>query len=125
MKWAMWQNVGVDRIGCAWLIRKFIDPKAKFLFIPQGTTAVPEGAEPFDIPGVPKFGGNFPVATKQRQNQAIALQLNTKIIFPNSSTEIPVSHVLLSYWMQDARFVVPQSPPSTQYEYKNKCPKFY
>jgi hypothetical protein len=52
MKWATWQNVGVDRIGCAWLIRKFIDPKAKFHFIPQGTTAVPKGAEPFDIPGV-------------------------------------------------------------------------
>jgi hypothetical protein len=52
MKWATWQNVGVDRIGCAWLIRKFIDPKAKILFIPQGTAVVPEGAEPFDIPGV-------------------------------------------------------------------------
>lgn len=75
---------------------------------------------PFDIPGVPKFGGNFPVATKKRQNQAITLQLNTRIRFPNSSTEIPVSHVLLSYWMQDARFVVPNSPPSTQYQYKNE-----
>jgi hypothetical protein len=52
IKWATWQNVGVDRIGCAWLIRKFIDPKAKFLFLPEGTTAAPESAEPFDIPGV-------------------------------------------------------------------------
>jgi hypothetical protein len=52
MKWVTWQNVGVDRIGCAWLIRKFIDPQAKFLFIPAGTSAIPQGAEPFDIPGV-------------------------------------------------------------------------
>jgi len=52
MKWVTWEKVGVDRIGCAWLIRKHIDAKAKFLFIPVGTTAVPEGAEPFDIPGV-------------------------------------------------------------------------
>jgi hypothetical protein len=52
MKWVTWENVGIDRIGCAWLIRKHIDPKAKFLFIPVGTVAVPEGAEPFDIPGV-------------------------------------------------------------------------
>jgi hypothetical protein len=52
MKWVTWENVGVDRIGCAWLIRKQIDPKAKFLFIPKGTTSIPEGAEPFDIPNV-------------------------------------------------------------------------
>jgi len=52
MKWVTWENVGVDRIGCAWLIRKHIDPKAKFLFVPRGTASLPAGAEPFDIPGV-------------------------------------------------------------------------
>jgi hypothetical protein len=29
MKWLTWENVGVDRIGCAWLIRRSIDPKAE------------------------------------------------------------------------------------------------
>jgi len=29
MKWITWENVGVDRIACAWLIKKFIDPKAE------------------------------------------------------------------------------------------------
>ena len=52
MKWATWQNVGVDRIGSAWLIRRFIDAKAEFVFIPQETTDVPKGARPFDLPGV-------------------------------------------------------------------------
>ncbi len=52
MKWVTWEKVGVDRIGCAWLIRKHIDAKAKFQFIPVGTTTIPEGAEPFDIPNV-------------------------------------------------------------------------
>jgi hypothetical protein len=52
MKWVTWQNVGVDRIGCAWLIRKKVDPKADFLFIAPGTMTIPKGAEPFDIPGV-------------------------------------------------------------------------
>lgn len=52
MKWVTWQNVGVDRMACAWLIRKHIDPAAEFAFIPEGHTAVPDGAEPFDIPGV-------------------------------------------------------------------------
>jgi hypothetical protein len=46
-----WEHVGVDRMGCAWLIRRFIDPEAEFLFVPAGADALPEGAEPFDIPG--------------------------------------------------------------------------
>jgi hypothetical protein len=51
MKWLTWENVGVDRMACAWLILRFIDPQAEFLFIPAGA-ALPEGCEPFDIPGV-------------------------------------------------------------------------
>jgi hypothetical protein len=50
MKWITWENVGVDRIGCAWLIRRFIDKKAEFNFIPEGAKP-PTGGEPFDIPG--------------------------------------------------------------------------
>jgi hypothetical protein len=52
MKWVTWENVGVDRMGCAWLIRKHIDPDARFLFVPRGSQDLPKGAEPFDIPGV-------------------------------------------------------------------------
>ena len=52
MKWVTWENVGVDRIGCAWLIRRFIDAEADFLFIPPSRESLPANAEPFDIPGV-------------------------------------------------------------------------
>ena len=52
MKWVTWENVGVDRMACAWLITKWIDSEAEFSFIPIGKTPLPEGAEPFDIPGV-------------------------------------------------------------------------
>jgi hypothetical protein len=52
MKWVTWENVGVDRMASAWLIRKTIDPQAEFVFIPAGYKPLPEGAEPFDIPGV-------------------------------------------------------------------------
>ena len=31
MKWVTWENVGIDRMGCAWLIRRCIDPQAEFL----------------------------------------------------------------------------------------------
>jgi len=51
MKWVTWENVAVDRMACAWLIRRFIDPQAEFIFIPAGQKPLPDGAEPFDIPG--------------------------------------------------------------------------
>lgn len=51
MKWVTWENVGVDRMACAWLIRRSIDPQAEFLFVPSGEKSLPKGAEPFDIPG--------------------------------------------------------------------------
>lgn len=51
MKWVTWEQVGVDRMACAWLIKKYLDPEAAFLFVPVGTKPLPEGAEPFDIPG--------------------------------------------------------------------------
>jgi len=51
MKWVTWENVAVDRMACAWLIKRFIDPQAEFVFIPVGQKPYPEDAEPFDIPG--------------------------------------------------------------------------
>jgi hypothetical protein len=51
MRWVTWENVGVDRIGCAWLIRRFIDPEAEFVFVPTVQLGLPDGGEPFDIPG--------------------------------------------------------------------------
>ncbi|HLQ26473.1 MAG TPA: chromate resistance protein ChrB domain-containing protein [Acidiferrobacterales bacterium] len=52
MKWVTRANVGIDRMGCAWLIRKFIDSKAEFVFVPNNDSPLPKGAEPYDIPGV-------------------------------------------------------------------------
>lgn len=51
MKWVTWENVGVDRIGCAWLILRDIDPKAQILFVARGAP-LPSDAEPFDVPEV-------------------------------------------------------------------------
>lgn len=52
MRWLTWENVGIDRMGCVWLIQRFIDPQAEFRFVPSGQMPLPEGYEPFDIPGV-------------------------------------------------------------------------
>src|SRR3989442_16004986 len=51
MKWVTWEQVGLDRMACAWLITKYLDQEAEFLFVPAGQKPLPEGAEPFDIPG--------------------------------------------------------------------------
>jgi hypothetical protein len=52
MKWLTWENVGVDRMACAWVIRRFIDENAEFEFIPEGSSAPDTNAEAFDIPGM-------------------------------------------------------------------------
>jgi hypothetical protein len=51
MKWVTWENIGVDRMACIWLIWRWIDPEAEFLFIPVGEKPFHKDAEPFDIPG--------------------------------------------------------------------------
>jgi hypothetical protein len=51
MKWVTWENVGIDRIGCAWLILREIDPQAEFVFIKR-EDELPADAEPFDVPEV-------------------------------------------------------------------------
>ena len=51
MKWVTWKDIGVDRMACIWLIRRWIDPAAEFTFIPAGDKPLPVQGEPFDIPG--------------------------------------------------------------------------
>ncbi len=55
MKWVTRERVKVDRVACPWLIRKFVDKEAEFLFVPGDQVqevAQREGATPFDASGV-------------------------------------------------------------------------
>jgi len=57
MKWVTRSNVRVDRVACPWLIRRFVDPAAEFLFVPEGKlleTAREERATPFDASRIPE-----------------------------------------------------------------------
>lgn len=57
MKWITRSNVKVDRVACPWLIQRFIDPGAEFLFVPEDQlieTARREGAVPFDATRFPE-----------------------------------------------------------------------
>ncbi|MDQ2935023.1 MAG: chromate resistance protein [Chloroflexota bacterium] len=54
MKWVTREHVKIARVACAWLIRKYIDPDAEFLFVPAAeidAAAERGGATPFDTEG--------------------------------------------------------------------------
>ncbi|HEX6542655.1 MAG TPA: chromate resistance protein ChrB domain-containing protein [Ktedonobacterales bacterium] len=55
MKWITREKVKVDRVACPWLIQRFVDPQAEFLFVPADqvmAVAEREGATPYDTKGV-------------------------------------------------------------------------
>ena len=55
MKWITRKNIKVDRVACPWLIKRFIDPQAEFLFVEEKDLlekAKQEGAIPFDAPRI-------------------------------------------------------------------------
>jgi rhodanese-related sulfurtransferase len=57
-KWITRERPKVDRIACPWLIRRFIDPEAAFLYVPTERVfaiAKETGAVPYDIPGAEPF----------------------------------------------------------------------
>jgi hypothetical protein len=54
MKWITREHVKVDRVACPWLITRFIDPQAEFIFVPADRVPAEAerlGATPFDTPG--------------------------------------------------------------------------
>src|SRR5262249_23399767 len=55
MKQITREHVKVDRVGCPWLIKRFVDPQAEFLYVPADQVmaiAAREGATPYDVKGV-------------------------------------------------------------------------
>jgi hypothetical protein len=52
MKWITREKVKVDRVACPWLIKKFIDSQAEFVFLPHDTDwkSIREGTV-YDVPG--------------------------------------------------------------------------
>jgi hypothetical protein len=52
MRWITRERVKVDRVACPWLIRKFVDPEAEFVFLPHSTdwSQIRDGIV-YDVPG--------------------------------------------------------------------------
>src|SRR6266567_107728 len=58
MKWITRERPKIDRIACPWLIRRFIDAGAEFVYVPTDQVfamAKETGATPYDIPGAEPF----------------------------------------------------------------------
>jgi hypothetical protein len=58
MKWVTRERPKIDRIACPWLIRRFIEPEAEFLYVATDrvfAVAAETGATPYDIPGAEPF----------------------------------------------------------------------
>ena len=54
MKWVTRERPKVDRVACPWLIKRFVDPQAEFLYAPADQVAAVaewEGATPYDVEG--------------------------------------------------------------------------
>src|SRR5205814_3922705 len=55
MKWITRKDVKVDRVACPWLIKRFVDPHAEFLFVEERDLldeSKRQGATPFDAPRI-------------------------------------------------------------------------
>lgn len=55
-RWITRERPKIDRVACPWLIARFLDPDAEFLFAPSAEVlaqAHARDAEPYDLPGVP------------------------------------------------------------------------
>jgi rhodanese-related sulfurtransferase len=54
-RWVTRERPKIDRIACPWLVRRFVDPEAEFLYVPEGQvpgTAREKTATPYDVAGV-------------------------------------------------------------------------
>ena len=57
MRWITRENIKVDRVACPWLIKRFVDQEAEFLFVPEHellAAATRENATPFDATRLPE-----------------------------------------------------------------------
>ena len=55
MKWITRKDIKVDRVACPWLIKRFVDPQAEFLFVEEKDLldeSKRQGATPFDAPKI-------------------------------------------------------------------------
>lgn len=99
MRWVTRAGVHIDRAACAWLIRRHIDPEARFAFVRDGHP-VPADATAFDVPGADlgHHGGDCSFETILRR-----YQLDDPVLWR-------LGEIVHEADLDDERFDAPQAP---------------
>ena len=99
MKWVTRKNANVDRVACPWLIRRFVDPDAEFVFV-SDPGDVPGDATPFDIRGaeLSHHGGDCSFETMLRH-----FELDDPVLWD-------VARIVHEADLADDRFDSPEAP---------------
>jgi hypothetical protein len=97
--WATRAGCHVDRAACAWLIRRFLDPEASFVFV-DDPDEVPPDATPFDMPSVElsHHGGDCTFETMLRH-----FNLDDAVLWE-------VARIVHEADLADERFDAPEGP---------------
>ena len=99
MRWATRAHCHVDRAACAWLIRRFIDSEAEFVFV-DDPESVPADTTPFDMRGVElsHHGGDCSFETFLRR-----YELDDPILWD-------IARIVHEADLQDDRYDAPEAP---------------
>jgi hypothetical protein len=99
VRWATRASVHVDRAACAWLIRRFIDDAAVFVFV-DDPDEIPDDATPFDIRGVDlsHHGGDCSFETTLRR-----YDLGDPVLWD-------IARIVHEADLSDDRFDAPEAP---------------
>ncbi len=99
MRWATRAHCHIDRAACAWLIRRFVDPEAEFVFV-DDPSEVPADATPFDMRGVElsHHGGDCTFETFLRR-----YQLDDPVLWE-------IAKIVHEADLDDERYDAPEAP---------------
>jgi hypothetical protein len=99
MRWATRASCHVDRAACAWLIRRFIDPEAEFVFV-DDPGEVRADSIPFDMRGaaLSHHGGDCSFETFLRQHE-----LDDPVLWE-------LAKIVHEADLDDARYDAPEAP---------------
>jgi hypothetical protein len=97
--WVTRPRPGIDRIASAWLIRRFIDPEARFGFA-EDPSSVPPDAVPFDM---------FGVELTHRGDRCTFETLRHKFVFEDAAVD-RLAAIVHDLDLKDARFGAPEAP---------------
>ena len=99
MKWATRAGCKVDRAACAWLIQRFIDPDAEFVFVTD-PSEVPVDATAFEIPG----------AELAHHDGACTFEVMIRRFDLNEPGLAAIAKIVHEADIGDERFAAPEAP---------------